>query len=31
VKVSGNYNIYLYYCLPGIGFPAIVIYRFEVK
>ena len=31
VKVSGNYNIYLYYCVPGIGFPAIVIYRFEVN
>jgi hypothetical protein len=31
VKVSGNYNIYLYYCVPGIGSPAIAIYRFEVN
>jgi len=30
-KVSGNYNLYLVYCMPGFSSPAIVIYRFEVN
>ena len=30
VKASGNYNLYLGYCLPGIALP-LAIYRFEVR
>ena len=31
VKVLGNYNLYLYYCIPGLGFPTLAIYGLEVN
>ena len=31
VKVLGNYNLYLHYCMPEFSSPAMVIYRLEVN